>query len=70
MNFMIAKFKPFEIRYVTDAAETGDGSNNGFCLNFVQFWMQQSDHGFILDSFCVHKVVHKERTIRSVHHLN
>ena len=37
MNFMIAKFKPFEIRYVTDGAETGDGSNNGFCLNFVQF---------------------------------
>nr|CAH0108996.1 unnamed protein product [Daphnia galeata] len=32
-----SKFKPFEIRYVTDGAETSDGSNNGFCLNFVQF---------------------------------
>ncbi|XP_046645861.1 uncharacterized protein LOC124336197 isoform X1 [Daphnia pulicaria] len=32
-----SKFKPFHFRYVTDGAETGDGSNNGFCLNFVQF---------------------------------
>ncbi|XP_045028652.1 uncharacterized protein LOC116921106 [Daphnia magna] len=32
-----SKFKPFVIRYVTDGSETGDGSNNGFCLNFVQF---------------------------------
>lgn len=34
---LAAKLKPFQIRYVTDGAETNDDSNNGFCLNYVQF---------------------------------